>query len=75
VPVLVRPNPLNLKRYVVLKSDFTFREYDHRNNARQVPKVPGFAIIDVNMPISSRLPGGVISARFFNENWGMGPVK
>src|SRR5262249_49345222 len=38
VPVLIYPNPLNPKRYVVLNSGFTFREYDYLNNARQVPK-------------------------------------
>ena len=38
VPVLIYPNPLNPKRYVVLNSGFTFREYDYLNNARQVPE-------------------------------------
>ena len=40
VPVMVYPNPLNQNRYVVLNSGFTFREYDHLNNARQVAKLP-----------------------------------
>lgn len=39
-PVLVYPNPLNPRRYVVLNSGFTFREYDYLNNARQIPKLP-----------------------------------
>ena len=47
MPVLIYPNPLNPKRYVVLNSGFTFREYDYLNNARQVPKLPDYAVIDV----------------------------
>lgn len=69
VPLLTYPNPLNPKRYVVLNSGFTFREYDYLNNARQVPKLPDFAVIDANTPPSSRLPGKVVTAGFFDEEW------
>jgi dienelactone hydrolase len=69
VPLLIYPNPLNPKRYVVLNSGFTFREYDYLNNARQVPKLPDFAVIDVRTPPSSRLPGKVVAAGFFDEEW------
>ena len=69
VPVLIYPNPLNPKRYVVLNSGFTFREYDQLNNARQVPKLPDFAIVDVNVPVSSRASGGIADAGFFGEHW------
>jgi hypothetical protein len=69
VPLLIYPNPLNPKRYVVLNSGFTFREYDYLNNARQVPKLPDYAVIDVNVPASSRFPGGVVAAGFFDERW------
>ncbi len=69
VPVLIHPNPLNPKRYVVLNSGFTFRQYDQLNNARQVPKLPDFAIVDVSVPVSSRAPGGIADAGFFGEQW------
>jgi hypothetical protein len=69
VPVLIYPNPLNPKRYVVLNSGFTFREYDYLNNARQVPKLPDWAIVDVTTPPSSRWPGKIAAADFFNEKW------
>jgi pimeloyl-ACP methyl ester carboxylesterase len=69
MPLLIYPNPLNPKRYVVLNSGFTFREYDYLNNARQVPKLPDFAVIDVRTPPSSRLPGKVAAAGFFDEEW------
>ncbi|MCE9533994.1 MAG: prolyl oligopeptidase family serine peptidase, partial [Planctomycetes bacterium] len=32
VPLLIYPNPLNPRKYVVLNSGFTFREYDYLNN-------------------------------------------
>ena len=69
VPVLIYPNPLNPKRYVVINSGFTFREYDYLNNARQVPKLPDWAILDVNTPPSPRAPGKVVDAAFFGERW------
>ncbi len=72
VPVLIYPNPLHPQRYVVLNSGFTFREYDYLNNARQVPKLPDFAVVDVDVPVSSRLPGGIVNAGFFDERWELG---
>jgi dienelactone hydrolase len=69
VALLVCPNPLNPNRYVVLNSGFTFREYDYLNNARQVPKLPDFAVVDVRTPPSPRWPGKVVTAGFFDEDW------
>src|SRR5205823_2775777 len=68
-PILIYPNPLNPKRYVVLNSGFTYREYDYLNNARQVPKLPDYAIADLDVPVSSRAPGGIVEAGFFGERW------
>ena len=73
--MLIYPNPLNPKRYVVINSGFTFREYDYLNNARQVPKLPDFAVVDVDVPVSSRAPGGIVTAGFFTEAWGLPTVK
>lgn len=75
VPVFIYPNPLNPKRYVVLNSGVTFREYDYLNNARQVPKLPDYAIVDVNVPVSSRSPGGIVEAGFFDERWELRPGR
>lgn len=68
-PVLIYPNPLNPNRYVVLNSGFTYREYAYLNNARQVPMLPDWAIIDVRTPPTSQFPGKVVSANFFDEKW------
>jgi dienelactone hydrolase len=67
--VLIAPNPLNPARYVVLNSGFTFREYDYLNNARQVPKLPDWAVVDLRTPPSSRSPGAIAAADFFGEDW------
>lgn len=69
VPVMVFPNPLNPERYVVLNSGFTFREYDYLNNARQIAKLPDYAVVDVSKPVTSRFPGGIATAGFFDEKW------
>jgi pimeloyl-ACP methyl ester carboxylesterase len=71
VVLMIYPNPLNPRRYVVLNSGFTFREYDYLNNARQVPKLPDFAVVDVRTPPSPRGPGRVVTAGFFDEKWGL----
>jgi hypothetical protein len=73
VPVLIFPNPLNPLKYVVLNSGFTYREYDYLNNARQVPKLPDYAVIDVTTPPNARYPGKVVRAGFFGEKWELLP--
>ncbi|TWU56922.1 Prolyl oligopeptidase family protein [Rubripirellula tenax] len=69
VPILIFPNPLNPDRYVVINSGFTYREYDYLNNARQTPKLPDWALVDVTGGSTSQTPGEVKSAGFFNEKW------
>jgi len=75
VPVLIYPNPLNPRRYIVLNSGFTFREYDYLNNARQVPRLPDWAIVDTTTPPSPRWPGRVARAGFFGERWEVKPAR
>jgi pimeloyl-ACP methyl ester carboxylesterase len=69
VPALIFPNPLNPSRYVVLNSGSTYRAYDDLNNARQVPKLPDWAILDITTPPDSRWPGKVVAQDFFAEDW------
>lgn len=69
MPVLVYPNPLNPEKYIVINSSFTYREYDYLNNARQVPKLPDWAIVDLSQPKSSQAPGRIVDAGFFDESW------
>jgi len=67
--VAVYPNPLNPNRYVVLNSGFTFRDYAYLNNARQVPMLPDWAVIDLATPPNSIWPGKIADADFFDEAW------
>jgi hypothetical protein len=67
--ILIYPNPLNPRKYVVLNSGFTFREYDYLNNARQVPKLPDYAVVDTTTPPNERYPGKIVSAGFLGEKW------
>lgn len=69
VPILVYPNPLNPQKYVVLNSSFTYREYDYLNNARQVPKLPDWAIVNLSVAPDAANPGKVVDAGFFDEKW------
>ena len=68
-PTLIHPNPLNPNKYVVLNSGFTFREFDNLNNARQISKLPDWAVIDTATPANGRYPGNVTAAGFFTETW------
>ncbi len=40
-----------------------------------MPKLPDYAVIDVNVPVSSRAPGGVVAAGFFDERWQLPATK
>lgn len=68
-PIFVYPNPESPHRYVVANSSFTFREYAYLNNARQVPMLPDWAIIDLQVPAGYQWPGGIAAADFFDERW------
>jgi hypothetical protein len=71
--IAIYPNPLNPNRYVVLNSSFTFRDYAYLNNARQVPKLPDWAIVDVRTPPDALWPGKIADADFFDEQWRLKP--
>ena len=77
-PIMIYPNPLNPKRYIVINSGFTYREYAYLNNARQVSMIPDYAIVDFATkpePNDSiyRFPGIPKDANFFDENWQLKP--
>jgi hypothetical protein len=67
--IMIHPNPENPIKYVVLNSGFTFRDYDYLNNARQIAKLPDYAVIDLNIAPNARFPGKVKTAGFFNDAW------
>jgi hypothetical protein len=73
VPLLIYPNPLNPKKYVVINSGFTYREYDYLNNAREISKLPDWTVVDTTTPPGARFPGKIVNADFFDEQWRTGP--
>jgi hypothetical protein len=75
VPLMIYPNPLAPDRYVVFNSSFTYRQYDYLNNARQVPKLPDWAMIDVTTAPNGRWPGKIVQADFFDEGWKVKPIR
>lgn len=68
-PVMIFPNPLNPEHYVVINSGPTFREQALLNNADQTPKLPDWAMVDLNTPPDGKWPGQILNAGFFDENW------
>lgn len=68
-PVMIYPNPLNPKKYVVLNSTITFRRGSSQTNSQQTPKLPDWALIDLQTPPNPEAPGLVVDAGFFGENW------
>jgi len=62
VAVIVYPNPLNSKRYVVLNSGHTFGDEDFRGtNAWLYPRIGDYAILTAN--------GDIALSGFFDERW------
>lgn len=65
MPVLIYPNPLNPKRYVVLNSGHTFGESDLKGtNALLYPRLGDYAVIDL-----SKADPEVAEAGLFTESW------
>jgi hypothetical protein len=69
--IAIYPNPLNPEKYIVLNSGFTFRDYTHLNNARQIPVLPDWAVVDLSVPPGNVWPGKIAAADFFDEKWGV----
>ncbi len=67
--IMIYPNPMNQKNYIVLNSGFTFREESYLNNSKQIPMLPDWAVIDLNTPPDAVHPGKVADAGFFGEHW------
>ncbi|HVW86822.1 MAG TPA: prolyl oligopeptidase family serine peptidase, partial [Bryobacteraceae bacterium] len=68
-PVMIYPNPLNPKKYVVINSGITFREYAQPNNSLQIAYLPDYAVVDLTTPPDARWPGKIALAGFFGEKW------
>jgi hypothetical protein len=62
IPVLIYPNPLNPKRYVVINSGHTFGDADFRGtNAWLYPRLGDYSVLTAT--------GDVALSGFFDESW------
>ncbi|CAN5906582.1 prolyl oligopeptidase family serine peptidase [soil metagenome] len=68
-PILIYPNPINPQRYIVLNSGPTQREAHLATSSLTTPKLPDFALINLDTPPDGEAPGAVIHAGFFDEAW------
>jgi predicted esterase len=68
VPVLIRPN-LSGTKYLVINSGPTHREAHNKTNSLQNPKLPDWAVIDLQTPADGEKPGAIAAAGFWDESW------
>ncbi|MBM3761468.1 MAG: hypothetical protein FJW36_14615 [Acidobacteria bacterium] len=71
MPVMIYPNPLNPKRYIVLNSAHTMREDSNVTNSQQTPRLPDAALVGLEEPPGPVRPGKILWADFFNETWAL----
>ncbi len=69
MPIMIYPNPLNPRKYIVIDSGVTFRETSKSSNALQVATLPDYAAVDISTPANEKWPGKILTAGFFNESW------
>ncbi|MEK0445922.1 MAG: hypothetical protein RLZZ399_1243 [Verrucomicrobiota bacterium] len=68
-PILIYPNPQSPGRYIVLNSSYTFRQGSFYTNALQTPKLPDWAVVNLQTPPDTWWPGQIQDAGFFDEFW------
>jgi hypothetical protein len=70
VPVMIYPNPLNPKRYVVLNSGHTFHERDYfGTNALLYPRLGDYAVLHLLPREKDPLSVEVATAGLFDDFW------
>ena len=69
VPLMIYPNPMSPRKYVLLNTGPTFREGHDRTNSLQNAKLPDWAVLDIRQPPSDTAAGKVVAADFFDEFW------
>jgi hypothetical protein len=70
VLVMIYPNPLNPKRYVVVNTGHTFHEPEFRgNNALVYPRLGDFAVLRLDPAKKPSLEASVEQAGIFDDQW------
>lgn len=63
------PNPQNPKKYLVVNSGMTFREFSNVSNSRQIAMLPDWAVMKVDQEEDGIFAGDVVADGFFDEAW------
>ena len=74
-PIFCYPNPVNPRRYLVVNSGMTFREFSNNSNSRQIAMLPDWAVVDVTEKNDSIYPGKIEAQGFFDESWSLPETK
>ncbi|OGV64590.1 MAG: hypothetical protein A2283_07865 [Lentisphaerae bacterium RIFOXYA12_FULL_48_11] len=70
VLVMIYPNPLNPRRYVVINSGHTFHAKDFRGtNALLFPKIGDYAVLKIARGSDGKIETTVELTGFFDEEW------
>jgi hypothetical protein len=70
VPVLIYPNPLDRKNYVVINSGHTFHEADLKGtNALLYPRLGDWAVLKPTPTADDPAAAEVVAAGLFDDNW------
>ena len=68
--VFCYPNPKNPKKYLVVNSGMTFREFSNVSNSRQIAMLPDWAVMNVSDTFDDSIFSGEIADEgFFDEYW------
>jgi hypothetical protein len=70
VPVLIYPNPADVRHYVVINSGHTFHDADFKGtNALLFPKLGDWAVLKPTPTKDDPCKAEVVAAGLFDENW------
>jgi hypothetical protein len=68
--VMVYPNPLEPRRYVVLNSGHSFHANElDATNATLFPRFGDYAVLHLRQPIATPVESEVVTAGYFDEEW------
>ncbi len=68
--LLIYPNPLNARRYVVINSGHTFHEREFKaSNAQLYPRLGDFAVVAFSKKSDGPFDESTVTAGLFDERW------
>lgn len=65
----------NRAKYIAINTGPTFRESHDRTNSLQNPKLPDYAVVNIDQRPDNVSPGKIVTAGFFDEYWMLPEAK